>query len=34
LLGTDEGLVEAYHAGRLSLGLVTKAASELLARTT
>ena len=32
-LGTAEGLVDAYHAGRLSAGLVTKAAKELLART-
>jgi hypothetical protein len=33
-LGTDEGLVDAYHAGRLTAGLVTEAAKELLARTT
>jgi hypothetical protein len=33
-LGTRVGLVEAYHAGRLSAGLVTKAAKESLARTT
>ena len=32
-LGTIEGLVDAYHAGRLTAGLVTKAAKELLART-
>jgi len=33
-LGTSDGLVNAYHSGRLSSGLVTKAAKELLARTT
>lgn len=33
-LGTTEGLFDAYHAGRLTVGLVTKAAKEMLARTT
>ncbi|WP_108519598.1 hypothetical protein [Bradyrhizobium algeriense] len=33
-LGTTEGLVDAYHAGRLTVGLMTKAAKELLASTT
>ena len=33
-LGTAEGLVDAYHVGRLTQGLVTKAARDLLAGTT
>jgi hypothetical protein len=33
-LGTADGLADAYHADRLTAGFVTKAAKELLARTT